>query len=697
MINPSSSLSRKVRFGRLLFFFRFCVVVFLLILSVNFSLSVYINHRLQTWQKQPSHASALSFRARFCYFNILRGLTIFDASLFKEGAPYFQARRLEFGFDGFSIFSKKIRIKKVVCAQSRVSVARIASVVPGLLEIIGSMDKTVQIYDTTNWRLEDLAVDEGFSLDATGYFSMIQDRLFIARGKLHLDKIRVGSLAASSLFNQGPFLEPFDVIVEVERQEEAYVITRMEASNTYLKLTGSGDVTASGIGTSRVNVSVDTGAIRLADFSVVDAASTNGAGGSVRLIAKALGPLEDLRFGIEAQIDKASFSLGRAINVADVTGRLVLTQGYLIGHGMTLSVNRWPLSADFSVSVKERSSFLAQVASRDRTDKAPSFLLSAQGVLSNKGRLDGRLSGQWRYPGKETTNIWTFRGSRVQFEPASAAFRAAELAVRLAVRPKGETPSEDIFRGAVSLTDLYGVFQERDGGMWLKPVRGLTCGGQVEGEAVFFENESSPQARGEFHIRGIDVPLLKIPSLGKGKLESDFRFDTVASDMIQGQVFIANGTITENAILNAVANFLGIQALHQVAFGDLAIFLNGGRGDFASRVKLKSSLVNGYLDAKVISYDKIDGYLSLDLATELLNESRMFRKILTYLKHDEPSVVFPFKISSYISSPRILWLKNEFKESLQDLLPERNKRAIQAEVNRAVESMKAQGYEEIQK
>jgi hypothetical protein len=690
MINPSSSLSRKYSLRRLLFFFRFCVAVFLLILAVNLGLSVAINHRFQAWQKRSVDASALSFRARFCYFNLLRGLTIFDATLLREGEPYFQARRLELGFDGFSIFSKKIRIKKVVCEKARVSVARIASVVPGLLEIIRSMDKTVQIYDTTNWRLEDIVVDEGLSLDASGYFSMIQDRLFIARGKLHLRKIRIGSLALPILSRQGPFLEPFDVIVEVERQEGAYVITRMEASNAYLKLTGSGDVAATDQGVSRVNVRLDTGVIGLEDISVADATSTIGARGSVRLVAKVFGPLEDLRSGVEAQIDKVSFSLGRAMNFHDMTGRLVLTQGYLIGHGMALTVNQWPLSVDFSVSMKEKPSFLVQLASRDKVDRSPAFLLSASGVLSPEGRLDGRLNGRWCYPGKETTSVWTFRGSRVQFEPRTATVLSDELAVRLAVGHREEASSKEIFAGGLSIKDLYGVFAERDEGLWLKPVRGTTCGGSVEGEAFFFEDKMSPQARGEAHIRGIDLHLLNIVSLAQGRVDADLRFDTTSSDMIKGQVFVTNGMITENTILNAVADFLGIKALHQVSFGDLSIFLNGGHGDFTSQVKMKSSLVNGFLDAKIISYDKIDGFLSLDLATELLNESKMFRKILIYLKHDKPSVVFPFKISSYISSPRVLWLKNEFKEDLQGLLPERNKRALQAEVSRTVEAMKAE-------
>ena len=72
---------------------------------------------------------------------------------------------------------------------------------------------------------------------------------------------------------------------------------------------------------------------------------------------------------------------------------------------------------------------------------------------------------------------------------------------------------------------------------------------------------------------------------------------------------------------------------------------------------------------------------------QLLNESKQFKKILTYIRHDEPSVLFSFKISSYVNSPRVLWLKNTFKDKLSNLLPERNKRYLQKQVNTMVERM----------
>ena len=84
----------------------------------------------------------------------------------------------------------------------------------------------------------------------------------------------------------------------------------------------------------------------------------------------------------------------------------------------------------------------------------------------------------------------------------------------------------------------------------------------------------------------------------------------------------------------------------------------------------------------------MDGYLSVIMSTELLNESKVFKKLLAYIKHDEPVVVFPFKITSYINTPRILWLKNEFKVKLQNLLPESNKRFLQGQVNNMIAKIK---------
>ena len=131
-------------------------------------------------------------------------------------------------------------------------------------------------------------------------------------------------------------------------------------------------------------------------------------------------------------------------------------------------------------------------------------------------------------------------------------------------------------------------------------------------------------------------------------------------------------------------------SLKKIAFDDLSMFFSGGRGEYAAQVKLQSPDVIGVLDGKVTNYEKLDGYLSTSLSTKLLDESKQFRKILIYIKHDEPSVIFAFKISSYLNSPRVLWLKNEFKEKLQNLLPERNKRSLQRQVNSMVENMKTE-------
>jgi hypothetical protein len=120
------------------------------------------------------------------------------------------------------------------------------------------------------------------------------------------------------------------------------------------------------------------------------------------------------------------------------------------------------------------------------------------------------------------------------------------------------------------------------------------------------------------------------------------------------------------------------------------MFYSGGRGEYTSQVKLQSPDVNFFLTGKITSYDKMDGVLSVSLATQLLNESKQFKKILAYIKHEEPYVIFPFKISSYIHSPRVLWLKNEFKEKLQNLLPERNKRFLQRQVNSVVEKIEGE-------
>ena len=609
----------------------------------------------------------------------------------QEGRPILSARQVDVGFDILSLKDRKIRIKNIRFRHSYLNLAQPASLGVFLKEELWKIKMPLDFFDTVYFSGSDMDLSDAVLADIKGYFSLIKGSVIVSRGEINLKKIHVPAFSEADIFLGSPFYKPFDFLFEGEAAGDNFVISRFDLSNPVLKFTGKGSISDLNK-KAEVDIGINFLNIMLDDFPVLnqDHVSTRGL---IDADLKVSGTAEDLRATMNLKVTNAEAVFYDSLFLTKINGKIVVGYDHAVGQNFSIYINNIPFSANFALTQEAYPHLFLRLASLNKPRAAPSFVLEMEADSVNK-ELTGALKARMRYLSRAAMNVAGLELEGFRFGYDDELFMGARrLTANLVVEPIGraQADKEKELTHGVRIDYPFSVFRRDEDGFVLDNIKGICYGGTFEGMINFF-TDGPFNVKAEGHLREVDLGEFfsykaHEPYALSGKLDGDLRFDMNSANMFKGQVFVSEGSIEQNPLLNAVSDFLGVESLKKIDFDELSIFFSGGRGEYSSQIKLESPKVEGSLDGKIMSYDRMDGFLDISLATELLNESKQFKKILAYIRHDEPSVLFSFKISSYINSPRVLWLKNTFKDKLSNLLPERNKRYLQKQVNTMVERM----------
>ncbi len=675
------------------FFLYFCFFTLLLVVLIDIFCSIILNNNLKEVRKITTGTKEFSFSYKFAYFDLFRGAIVSNLEFDKGGEILFAAKRLDIGFDLFSLLKGQVLVKNIVLARSRVSLEKVNDMTYLTKEIIEKMQAPMYFYETTHFKGTDLECGNAVLGDVRGYFSLIKGNLLISRGDFLLKKINVAALPDVDILEGSNFYKPFDYVFEGEFIDKDFAITRFEMSNPYLKFTASGRVKDIGSNPD-ITFSMHFLNIVLDDFPAFNNKDVQSRG-VLDAVLNATGTPADLKSTLSVKASNAEFSFVNSLFLTKINGSILFIHDRLVGQDISFLINGRPFEVDMAIYHATFPHILLQLSSlsKDAATGALILNLSADWV---DNELVGNMKTKIRYLLQDTAHTVDFRLKNFRFGRDDHPFMLAEnLDIEFVSESIEPHPKTEVFKRSFSLEQLFCIVRRQKDGFLLEDVNAISYSGTAEGQINFSTAGGKLGVEAEAHVRDIDLSEFfqntkDASYVLLGKLDADVKFDNRLSEILKGQIFIKNGMVEEVPLLNAVADFLGVKSLKKISFEELSMFFSGGRGEYNSEARLKSSLVNVSLDADISSYDKIDGYLTATLATELLNESKNFKKILKYIRHGEPSVTFPFKISSYIHSPRVLWLKNEFKEKLQNLLPESNKRLLQRQVTGMVENMKAE-------
>jgi len=692
MTNSSSSSPRKARRG----LFYGAAGAVLVILAVNFAGTLLAVRMLGILRGQMAAATPYSLGVRGVSFNVFRGLALTGVTIHRGSQPFFDADRIDVGFEGVSYVRRPLRIKNVRITTLKLVTARFTE----LVEVgrhLSRWQMPLAFYDTFQFVCRDVAFDNTVTLNVSGYLNAVNSELYTLRGRLVLLKVRCAAFPEFDVFEGSGFTRPFDYEFQASRVEDRLEIAPIELSNARLKVFGAATVEGIAGPAPVIDLKLELPNILLEDMPALNRGNVRACG-VLELVGVMRAELLRPQTALTVNFKNGALTLFDSLYFSGMNGKTVFSDNRFSGEGLRLDLNGVPFAADLTLSAAAQPHLDLSLASLSQVAGAPQVIWHMQADWKGD-HLRGAAGGSVRYAGgRDTIQQLSFdlRDLRLGYDEDLYLYaRTLDVGMKILAAGGAAATPQGSFQRAAQLEYLFGVLRKQPDGFGLKHVKANCYGGNLEGEASFTPSREEFFARGELHVR--DVNLRKYAetsspasTLTRGQLDGDLRFDNSQADRVKGQAFVKNGEIERNPILNAVADFLGIRSLKCLPFGDLSIFFNGGRGDYAVEVRLASSLVDAEIDGKVQSYETMDGYLSASLSSQLLHESRSFNKLLTYLKHDEPYVIFPFKISSYISSPRILWLKNEFKEKIQKILPERNKRYLQTQISTIIEKAGAQ-------
>jgi len=94
-------------------------------------------------------------------------------------------------------------------------------------------------------------------------------------------------------------------------------------------------------------------------------------------------------------------------------------------------------------------------------------------------------------------------------------------------------------------------------------------------------------------------------------------------------------------------------------------------------------MLNAFCDTN----NRINGVLNIKIASELLNQSVQFRKLLNLARLKTEYIDFKFLLGGVPKAVRFMWAKGEFKEKIKQRLPGGIKKSIQVDIDKNIEDL----------
>ncbi len=217
---------------------------------------------------------------------------------------------------------------------------------------------------------------------------------------------------------------------------------------------------------------------------------------------------------------------------------------------------------------------------------------------------------------------------------------------------------------------LYGGSLQ--GRVWVDPTQFPL---RVTASAIFKEAEANALEELLVHFSKIHGSLS-----GKLLVKSHPNFD------LAGELLIRNGSLRNFDFFKWMAETFVMPSLVNIPFGETtARFWVNHKGSGLTDLQINSPDVSltGYFNVDKSSL--VSSKLSLGLSRGILQESPKFRAILRMFEQDIPSLFFDFQLSGNQDAMNFKWLQSEFKQRIQDRIPNFVERMIDRKIDTILE------------
>lgn len=171
-----------------------------------------------------------------------------------------------------------------------------------------------------------------------------------------------------------------------------------------------------------------------------------------------------------------------------------------------------------------------------------------------------------------------------------------------------------------------------------------------------------------------------------GKASGKINFKSHPNFQLYGFILIQNGYLKNFDFFKWIAETFNIPSLTDIRFvqAQTQFWLHPkGRGLTNIKITSKDVGLTGFLNLDKNSL--IASKISLLLSRKTLQESPKFRAILTMFEEAVPSLTFDFQLSGPQKAINFLWLQSEFKQHIQNRIPNFVERMIDRKIDAILE------------
>lgn len=230
---------------------------------------------------------------------------------------------------------------------------------------------------------------------------------------------------------------------------------------------------------------------------------------------------------------------------------------------------------------------------------------------------------------------------------------------------KGDVQVKEALYKELKIQDIQGAYELKDGIFTLQQVKAQVANGEVEQSLRVDLNPPLTAYQGEIKAKGMDIGLLALSLLSKGKgmvtgtLDSQVSFSGKGTQWktakrwlsADGTFSLKRGRLLNFETINAIAQILKLSELKDIAFNEI-------QGNFRvvkGRILLKSSLKGDDVKAQSQGQVGLDGSLNLpvllQLSPNLSEKLRSKVKFAQYLETKDGWTTVPLKLTGTWSRP----------------------------------------------
>ena len=664
------------------FFFSALISILVVILVIDVSISIALNQYLEKTKLDLKNNFNIQVSDDSAYFEIFSGILINGLTVSDKDVPVFSSDKISFKLSLPALIFKK-----------ELSLERIKMLNPHLYEtdyskqdyaslLVKALKSPNALFKSTLISLSGLNLMDQVVLDINGYIALAQQELLLTRGKVSIRKAGFLNTANASYANS-VLNKPINYLFEGRYTGEEFLINKLDLISHSARLLLSGQIGLSG-DSLNLDIKGELKDFLLDDVQIINNSYLNSTGIlEANFVLK--GPIDDIAYNFDIDILNCSLDILHKVAINKVNSHLVWDNRGLRSTVASALLNSSPINLNLSIDNKGFSLINIEFLNQNQLDILKRARLDFYGYIHNKF-LDGDMIATLDYLRDKQLKSASLDFRDINFSFENFGFKSKFLNVLF--NNSDSWDKDPIFK-KIELSDLSCILSVSKEMFSIQDVNVKLYGGRLKAGADFGYEDNGFSYSSRLNLEDIQIKELAQEFLSSeyrltGILSGKVVIDSKANELINGDLDVIAGKIEDNAILIAVSDFFSMPSLKTIDFSNLKILFRKIWDKFESQINLTSDNVGLYLDNKFFPDGTMDGYLLAKFTTGIMDESKRFKALFKYIEYKEPKVYFPFKLKGYVDKPRIEWLKNEFKEKLQDFISKGNQKKLQDLLNKMV-------------